>query len=411
MHTLVTKNLFFLTSLLAIILFHNTNTLQAAEEGKPTTKTNSSGKTDTVRVAAVQTQRRLVDWHIKDSTNFLAAVDKNLTELEQIVHKAGEQGCDVLAFPEDTLGLLNWYGMNEEFAKQVVPEAVSRMLDRLGRAASTHQMYLVVCSDFIESDGATYNTAFFLGRDGEPIGRYHKTCPTWSECGTRRRGTSLPVFPTPDLGTVGMLICYDLVFPETARCLALAGADIIFFPTMGGAAVGEGDIGLQALRVRAAENHVFLVVAFRGAGSMIISPRGKIIARADGPDGLAIADINPLGGRQGGDAMNYQQDMRARLFRERNPAAFGILTDPNPPILKKIPIKITQKQAGRIAAKVLTIGETEFRQAESLARDGKTEKAVVAFERLRSEYLGSWIDRVATERLETLRAANKKEAR
>ena len=87
--------------------------------------------------------------------------------------------------------------------------------------------------------------------------------------------------------------------------------------------MGDDDIGLQALRVRAAENHVYLVVAFRESGSMIISPRGKIIARAEDPDGLAMADIDPLGGREGGDAMNYQRDMRARLFRERNPAAFG----------------------------------------------------------------------------------------
>jgi predicted amidohydrolase len=277
----------------------------------------------TVRVAAVQAKRRLIDWHIKDPAEALAAVAENLAALEQIVQTAGERRCDVLAFPEDTLGLLNWCGMNERIARRVLPEAVTRMLDRLGRATASHQMYLVVCSDFIEADGATYNTAFLLGRDGKQIGRYHKTCPTWCECGTRKRGERLPVFPTPDLGTVGMLICYDLVFPETARCLALAGADIIFFPTMGGAAVGDDDIGLQAPRVRAAENHVYLVVAFRGSGSMIISPRGKILARAEGPDGLAIADIDPWGGRQGGDAMNHQRDMRARLFRERNTAAFG----------------------------------------------------------------------------------------
>ena len=236
----------------------------------------------TVRVAAVQAKRRLIDWRIKDPSKVLAAVDENLAELEEIVHTAGRRKCDVLAFPEDTLGLLNWYGMNEQLAKDVVSEAVSRMLSRLGRAAASHRMYLVVCSDFIESDGATYNTAFFLGRDGKEIGRYHKTCPTWSERGARKLGKSLPVFDTPDLGTVGMLICYDLVFPETARCLALAGAGIVFFPTMGGAAVGDGDIGLQALRVRAAENHVYLVVAFRGSGSMIISPRGEIIAEAEG---------------------------------------------------------------------------------------------------------------------------------
>jgi predicted amidohydrolase len=385
-----------------------TEIVVAADEPIPSNGVTPS-EPGTVRVAAVQTKRRLIDWHIKDPTQVLAAVDKNLTELERVIDEAGKQKCDVLAFPEDTLGLLNWYGMNEQTAKQVVPEAVSRMLERLGRAAASHRMYLVVCSDFIESDSATYNTAFFLGRDGKQIGRYHKTCPTWSECGARSRGKSLPVFATPDLGTVGMLICYDLVFPETARCLALAGADMIFFPTMGGAAVGDDDIGLQALRVRAAENHVYLVVAFRGGGSMIISPRGKIIARAEGPDGLAIADINPLGGRQGGDAMNYQRDMRARLFRERNPAAFGILTDPNPPVLNKLPINITQQDAGRIAARVLTIGEEEFRAAESLARAGKTDEAITAFTRLRTEYGGSWIDRVAAERLRTLRDAQEKE--
>ena len=88
------------------------------------------------------------------------------------------------------------------------------MLDLLGHAAASHRMYLVVCSDFVELDEATYNTAFFLGRDGNLIGRYHKTRPTWSEWGARSRGTSLPLFPTPDLGTVGMLICYDIRLPS-----------------------------------------------------------------------------------------------------------------------------------------------------------------------------------------------------
>jgi predicted amidohydrolase len=393
-------------AVLALAAFCISEVIVAADEPMPS-KDASVGDTGTVRVAAVQAKRRVIDWRLKEAAEVLAAVDKNLEELEQIVHKAGEQKCDVLAFPEDTLGLLNWYGMNLEAAKEVLPEAVSRMMKRLGKAAASHEMSLVVCSDFIESDGETYNTAFFLGRDGKEIGRYHKTCPTWSESGARGRGKSLPVFKTPDLGTVGMLICYDLVFPETARCLALAGADVIFFPTMGGAAVGDDDIGLQALRVRAAENQVYLVVAFRGSGSMIISPRGKILAKAEGQDALAVADINPLEGRAGGDAMNHQRDMRSRLFRERNPLAFGLLTEVNPPILEKVPLEITQEEAGRIAAEVLTIGEEEYRAAETLARSGQIAEAIAAFERLTTTYKGSWIDRVATERLKTLRSSNK----
>ena len=364
-----------------------------------------SSPAKTVRLATCQAKNRVIDWHLQQHDSVLEAVDRNLEELEKIIHRAGAQKCDVLTFPEDTLGLLNWFGMNEQLAKQVLPEAVQRMLDRLGRAAAEHRMYLVVCSDHIEAGGATYNTAFFLGRDGKEIGRYHKVCPTWSESGSRQRGTTFPVFETPDLGTVGLTICYDLVMPETARCLALAGADILFFPTMGGAAIGDDDIGLQALRVRAAENHVYLVVAFRGAGSMIISPRGKILATAEGADGLAIADIDPRGGREGGDSSNQQRDMRARLFRERNPEAFKILSESNPPMLAKMPpLELNREEAGRIFARMLTVGDEAYKAAQTLLANGQTNEAIGAFEKLRTEYRGTWIDRVATERLVNLRA-------
>lgn len=350
----------------------------------------------TVRVATCQAQSHTIDWRIAEASELLVAVEQNLDALEKIIQRAGEQKCDVLALPEDTLGLLHWCGMNEQLAQQVLPDAVQRMLGRLGHAAAKHNMYLVVCSDHIEADGGTYNTAFFLGRDGMEIGRYHKTCPTWSESGSRQRGNSLPVFDTPDLGTVGLAICYDLVMPETARCLALQGADIIFHPTMGGAAIGDDDIEMLSLRVRAAENHVYLAVAFRGSGAQIISPRGKILATAKGIDGLAIADIDPRGGRAGGDSSNQQRDMRSRLFRERNPQAYQILVEPNPPCLKKLPpVDLSREEAGHIFARMLTVGDEEFKAANSLLAAGKTKEAIAAFEKLRTVYPGTWIDRVS----------------
>ncbi len=101
--------------------------------------------------------------------------------------------------------------------------------------------------------------------------------------------------------------------------------------------------------------------------------------------------------------MNHQLDMRARLFRERNPAAFGILVDPHPPALERHRIDLTSEEAGRIAAGVLTVGQEEFERAEALARSGKTQEAIGAYEHLRTEYPSSWIDRVAAERLRRLR--------
>ena len=226
----------------------------------------------TVRIAAAQPKNRTIDFRLAPA-HALAQVDKSLAELEGLVAKAGAAGCDALALPEDTLGLLKWELANRAALKEVLPQAVSRMLDRLGRTAAKHRMYLVVCNDTAEPDGTTHNTAFLLGRDGKEIGRYHKVnLPLGEQSHTR--GDRFPVFQTPDLGGVGLLICYDMVFPEAARCLALGGADIIFHPTLGGAAIGDDDISLAAFRTRAVENFVYLVVAMRGSGSMIISPAG-----------------------------------------------------------------------------------------------------------------------------------------
>jgi predicted amidohydrolase len=364
-------------------------------------QTAKSGQKAAMRVAAAQPRSRLIDYRLKNPADVLKRVDQNLEELAKLVDKAGVAHCDVVAFPEDTLGLGTWEAGNKPNLKEVLPKAVERMLDRLGRTAAAHHMYLVCCSDTVDEDGSVHNTAFFLGRDGKEIGRYHKVNMPIHEL-DRKRGKSFPVFQTPDFGGVGMLICYDMVFPEAPRCLALGGADIIFHPTLGGAAIGDDDINRAAFRTRAVENFVYVVVAQRGNGSMIISPQGKVLAEGHGSDDLAIAQIDPFGGREGGDAMNRQRDMRARLFRERSPAAFGILTDANPPVLTKVPETMTIAEASEISAKALTEGETRFKEADALVRAGKTKEAIAAFQQLRRDFRQSWIDYVAQERLAKL---------
>ena len=366
------------------------------------TLTTASKTKSHTRVAAAQPRDRTISYRLTPA-EALAQIDKTLGELEQLVHQAGKSGCDVLALPEDTLGLLKWESANPTERAKVLPTAIQRMLDRLGTAAATYRMYLICCNDVIDADGAMRNTAFFLGRDGKLIGRYEKVQPTIAEA--RKRGDKFPVFSTPDLGGVGMLICYDMVFPESARCLALGGADIIFHPTLGGAAIGDEDISRAAFRTRAVDNFVYIVVSQRGAGSLIISPKGKILVEGKGPDDIIIAEIDPFGGRDGGDAYNHQQDMRARLFRERNTAAYGILTEANPPVLAKVPATITPEEASRIFEKGLTVGQDEFKAATVLARDGKTQAAIDAFQKLRMEYKGTWIDRVSQDRLVKLRAS------
>lgn len=365
----------------------------------PVPRAPAPGKT--VRLGALQPKSRVLDWKIQEADEVLARLDASLAELEGLVHRAGDAGCDVVALPEDTLGLGAWELAHPEAAARVLPEAVRRMLDRLGRAAASHHMYLVCSNDTAEGE-VVRNTAFFLGRDGREIGRYHKVNLPIHER-YKKRGEGFPVFPTPDLGTVGMLICYDMVFPEAPRCLALAGADILFHPTLGGAAIGDDDISRAAFRTRAVDNFVYIVVSQRGSGSMILSPQGRILAEARGQDELIVADIDPAGGRSGGDSMNFQDDMRSRLFRERSPEAYSILTQTDPPILRKVPETTTVEDAVRISRTGRTEGEAKFNEAARLQRDGRKDDAVRAYEALCREYPRTWIDRVSRERLAELR--------
>lgn len=355
----------------------------------------------TIRIAALQPKSRLIDWRLQDRNQILEHVDAALAELAALIERAVAEKCKAVALPEDTLGLGSWLAGNEALAPEILKPAVDRMLQRFSELAARHQIYLVCCNDSVTPDGTIYNTSYLIGPDGKDIGLYRKVCPTVHES-ARARGDKFPVFTTPELGGVGMLICYDMVFPETARALALGGADIIFHLTLGGAAIGDDDISRAAFRTRAVENFVYLVSSQRGSGSMIVSPQGKILAEAEGPDSMAIAEIDPFGGREGGDAMNHQRDMRARLFRERNPAAFGILVDTNPPVLAKIPETITPERARQVASRVLTTGNRKFSAAEKLLREGRNAEARAAFAQLREQYPASWIDRVAGERIAKL---------
>jgi predicted amidohydrolase len=340
-------------------------------------------------------------------------VDRVLGILEGLVRKGGDAGCDILALPEDSLGLAPWEAAHWETMGDVLNAAVERMLDRLGQVAASYGMYLICCSDACEPDGTVYNTAFFLGRDGSEIGRYHKVnLPAQEQL--KQPGDGFPVYATPDLGGVGMLICYDMIFPESARCLALGGANILFDPTEGGAAFGGPEISRAAYRTRAVENFTYLAVSWGGwgdtEGSLIISPQGEILAEEMRPGEIAIADIDPFDGRQNQDWANQQNDMRARLFRERRPEACKILTDPHPPILDTLPDMIPGPavEIARMINRASTVGHLQYEAAEEHLRAGRLDKAAEAFEALIQEYPASWFERVSRERLASLRATAKR---
>jgi predicted amidohydrolase len=163
----------------------------------------------------------------------------------------------------------------------------------------------VVAGLYERSGKVIYNTAVLLGRKGELVGAYRKTHlprEEWEQGITP--GSLYPVFTT-DFGTVGLMICWDLQFPEPARALAAQGADLILLPIWGGSEV--------LARARAIENCVFLVSSSYDMKSFVVNPAGQVLAEATSERPVVTAPLRldrPI-------LQPWLGDMKTRTWKER----------------------------------------------------------------------------------------------
>ena len=204
----------------------------------------------------------------------------------------------------------------------------------MASAAKRAGTYVVV-GLFEKTDSMPYNTAVLLSPDGELVGRFRKVHPTPGERLVTRPGNEWPVFETR-YGTVGIQICYDYYFPESTRCLALAGAEIVFWPTENEGRGVEQAMALQ--KARAIDNAVYYVssVTFCGghephtpARSTIIDPVGVVRADSGFGDGWAVATVDlddPFSQVWAG--IPEPQNMRKLLFKCRRPEMYGAIAAP-----------------------------------------------------------------------------------
>ncbi len=156
---------------------------------------------------------------------------------------------------------------------------------RLGELAKKRHTY--IAAGIYEREGpAVYNTAVLIDRAGNVAGKYRKVYVPREEIEHGLTpGNDYPVFHT-DFGTVGLMICYDVMFADPARALAGRGADMILMPIWG------GDETLA--KARAIENKVFLVASGYDHPTYVMDPNGEIlsVARKNGDIATAAIDLS-----------------------------------------------------------------------------------------------------------------------
>jgi predicted amidohydrolase len=256
----------------------------------------------------------------------------NAARVVSSIHQAALQGVQFIVFPET---ILNGYLFDDpQSAEQSALTFDAPEINDIVTACRETGMHAVI--GLIEAAvGGPYNTAFLIGPGGL-LGSYRKRhLPLLGVDRFVAEGSDSgpAVFDTP-LGRVGLAICYDIRFPESARCLALGGADIIAQPSVWPDSVDI--IADHMVRVRAAENHVFFVAATRGdseagmqyrGNSQIIDPRGNVLAWAEKGDEILTADVDLSLSREKRIVVTPGQ-YEVSLFADRRPASYADITSP-----------------------------------------------------------------------------------
>lgn len=251
----------------------------------------------------------------------LKQLEENYHRAELWIRKAAAAGADVAVLPEMWSGGFVTTDLDERLA-DVDGQRAQAFLERL---AGELKINIVGGSVATKKGPDYFNTCYVADRQGRIIADYDKA-HLFSFAGEDQRfraGDQLGTFALDGI-PCGIMICYEIRFPEWSRKLALAGAKVLFVPAQWPVPrVGHWRVLNQA---RAIENQVF-VVAVNGCGealkdqqnagnSMIIDPLGKLLADAgaDPQEQQIIAKVNLAELDQARNNMTVFKDRRTDLY-------------------------------------------------------------------------------------------------
>lgn len=248
----------------------------------------------------------------------------NLEKAIQYITEAANKGADVVCLPEyfsTGIGYKDPVKMQREIIRLAEPIR-GPTIQELCQTCKNARVSLVGGFVEIDQDKKLYNTAFFINASGEIVGIHRKVHLFQIESQVFQKGNEWRVFDT-DFGKVGMMICYDAIFPEAARTLALAGAKIIFHPSSWmDPFVSQWRVATSA---RALDNQIWMVSVNRVGKdelftyfgrSRVVDPYGVCVLECGEGEELAIAEID----------LEKVEEFRSfvNFLRDRQPATYKL---------------------------------------------------------------------------------------
>ncbi|MBP6313482.1 MAG: carbon-nitrogen hydrolase family protein [Flavobacteriales bacterium] len=214
---------------------------------------------------------------------------KNMERMEEFVAKAKKKGADLIVFPEDAIcGPLT--------GQTTFVQHAPAYMERMQGLAATYAIDLVPGTWTVQEDVALYNQACYINADGTVAGIYRKVNLWETEKIAITPGTLASVFPTR-FGNVGLIVCWDIAFPQLFAAMNAQGAQLVISPTYWSFPEGttkdaeamEDEIHLidSLCTTRAFENNIVFVycnaagVLEAGGTRSVLSGRSQITHPAD----------------------------------------------------------------------------------------------------------------------------------
>jgi 5-aminopentanamidase len=258
--------------------------------------------------------------------------DANRYKIIEHIKTVSSLGAQLVVFPECAVTGYCYESLDEAIPAAESADGLSaEMVSKACHAAGAYVVY-----GYIERDGDSfYNAARLIGPAG-PIGNYRKVHLPFLGVDRFLKPGDRPfeVFDLP-FGRVGINICYDASFPESARALKLLGAELILLPTNW--PTGAWRTAEFLVNARANENHVNFVAVdrvgtergWRFIGkSKIIDFNGDTVAEAgDEAEELLIADLNVSEAAKN-KIINVPGKYEMDRLEDRRPEFYGILSQP-----------------------------------------------------------------------------------